>query len=104
MKDKIDVGSCTATEMQDLVYQYITDYWRINIRSPSFRDISRDMEISSTSIVAAIVKKLQKRGKLLNNNVKGAANVRQLVPPWVEHSIRNHSDVAKTKTKTPSLS
>jgi len=104
MKDKIDISSWTAPEMQDRVCQYITDYWRINIRSPSFRDISRDMEISSTSIVAAIVKKLQKRGKLLNNNVKGAANIRQLVPPWVEHSIRNHSDMAKTKTKTPSLS
>ena len=61
----------------DAIFDYIVAYKRANDgNSPTIRTLQDRFEVSSTSVVAYILKKLEKNGKItLNNNTGQLINV-----------------------------
>lgn len=68
------------------VLRYIVDYWRLNKKSPSLRDIADEFQ-TSTSVVSWYLDKLVKSGDILP---KAPGESRSIVPAEVVQAIDDY--------------
>lgn len=73
----------------EAVRQAIDQYWAINFRAPTLREIMTLANLSSTSSAAAYIDRLREEGYLLGDLQDYTA--RAAVPEWVVDAITAHA-------------
>lgn len=69
----------------DLVIQFVNQYWKDHYNSPSMREICQECGVPSTSHVSMILSRLQGRGLVTLSQVEG--KWRGITPMWVAMAI-----------------
>lgn len=62
-------GAIVLSQRQKNLLRFVAEYWGLKNHAPSFRDIGEALSISSTSVVAYHVDKLERKGLLAHDHV-----------------------------------
>jgi SOS-response transcriptional repressor LexA len=68
------------------VIAFLNSYWKHQFQPPTLREIMTACDISSTSVIAYTLRRLERDGKIIT--ARGA------VPVWVRDAIAKHTGVS----------
>jgi len=75
---------------QDRVLRFVSEYWKNNYRSPTYREIAAGTNAKSTAHVYMTIGILEKSGKIMSRNIQIGKAFRQIIPVWVMETIDSH--------------
>lgn len=84
-----------ARERDVQAYNYIDYMWRDEYRSPTYREIMANTDITSSSLIPRTLERLEEQGVLVISRTK-EGNIRSFVPTWLVRIIDADTYAATT--------
>lgn len=81
-----------SKDAQDVVENFINQYWLKNYRSPTYRNIMSAVHASSTSEVFVTIRQLMENGRIVRH-ASSRNSHKPLIPNWVISAINKYKEI-----------